>query len=143
MTTTERSSPAADSDQQPLLSPPVTALLFNVLELMVAWQRPAYPLEVAHACDERASSTNTVMRRLADKYGWLEAKPENVDPVEAGRPTRLYYTLTGTGLTGARKILSGRDPRPNIPLLLARGSRPGGQKSRAGHPINNHCKEKS
>lgn len=120
MTATEHSSSAADSGEQPPLSPPVTALLFDVLELMVAWQRAVYPLEVALACGERASSTNTVMRRLADKYGWLEAKIEDVDPVEAGRPARVYYTLTDAGLTGARKILSGRDPRPNLPLLPSR-----------------------
>jgi PadR family transcriptional regulator, regulatory protein PadR len=38
--------------------------------------------------------------------GWVEARWEDGDPVEAGRPVRRYYRLTGEGATRARTALA-------------------------------------
>jgi len=41
-----------------------------------------------------------------EKAGWLKPEWEVIDPREAGRPRRRYYTLTATGARGARNVLA-------------------------------------
>lgn len=37
-----------------------------------------------------------ILLRL-ERAGWVESQWENLDPTEAGRPRRRYYSLTGVG----------------------------------------------
>nr|WP_203897491.1 PadR family transcriptional regulator [Virgisporangium aliadipatigenens] len=46
-----------------------------------------------------------VLARL-QAAGWVEARWEDEDPVEAGRPVRRYYRLTGEGVAEARTALA-------------------------------------
>lgn len=41
-----------------------------------------------------------------EKAGWLTPEWEVIDPSEAGRPRRRYYTLTAIGARGARNALA-------------------------------------
>ncbi len=41
-----------------------------------------------------------------EKAGWLTPEWEMIDPKEAGRPRRRYYTLTAIGARAARSALA-------------------------------------
>jgi DNA-binding PadR family transcriptional regulator len=51
-----------------------------------------------------------ILKRFKEA-GWLNSKWEIIDPSDAGRPPRLYYTLTGEGQRVARERLSAFAPR--------------------------------
>jgi PadR family transcriptional regulator, regulatory protein PadR len=52
------------------------------------------------------SGTLYPMLAKLEKAGWLKPEWELIDPREAGRPRRRYYTLTAIGARGARKALA-------------------------------------
>lgn len=58
-----------------------------------------YGLALADAAGLSTPSTYLCLNRL-EKKGWLTARWEDLDPVEAGRPARQYFQLTAAGLDG-------------------------------------------
>lgn len=46
-----------------------------------------------------------ILARL-ERAGWITGHLESVDPVQAGRPPRRFYTLTGEGARNARHELA-------------------------------------
>ena len=55
-----------------------------------------------------------ILARL-EGFGWLESRWEDVDPSEAGRPARRYYTLTGEGArAAAAAVAKARRPRRGL-----------------------------
>ena len=74
-------------------------------------ERALYGYELS---DEAGLPTGTIHPILArlEGFGWLESRWEEVDPSEAGRPARRYYTLTGEGArAGAAALAKARRPR--------------------------------
>jgi PadR family transcriptional regulator PadR len=55
-----------------------------------------YGLEVVKASGVPAGSTYAILRRLEEE-GLLEARWEQIDEAEAGRPPRRYYRLNAHG----------------------------------------------
>lgn len=56
----------------------------------------AYGMEVIEGADVGAGTLYPMLTRL-EKIGWLTSEWEEIDPTEAGRPARRYYSLTGAG----------------------------------------------
>lgn len=77
-----------------------------VLEaLMKNPQDELYGLQIAEMTDLAAGTTYTILLRLQND-GWVEARWENVDPEEVGRPARRYYRITSDGAAQASSALT-------------------------------------
>lgn len=64
-----------------------------------------YGLELMRATGHPSGTLYPILLRL-QRAGWVQTRWEDVDPVEAGRPPRRYYRLTGDGLVSARMELA-------------------------------------
>lgn len=72
--------------------------------LFDAAPKELYGLEVMDISGVAAGSLYPILVRFVE-WGWLEARPETIDPSEAGRPARIYYRLTGEGIAAAQRNL--------------------------------------
>lgn len=84
----------------------VSRPMLKVLKMMI--ERPLTPYSGADIAREVGLGSGTVyplLQRL-ENAGWLKSEWENVDPVEAGRPRRRHYKLTGRGQALAAKALA-------------------------------------
>ncbi|KQO78139.1 hypothetical protein ASF36_13985 [Methylobacterium sp. Leaf90] len=61
--------------------------------------------EISKATGVGAGTLYPMLARL-EEAGWFDSEWETIDPVEAGRPRRRFYRLTGLGETRARAALS-------------------------------------
>lgn len=64
-----------------------------------------YGLDLMKVSSHPSGTLYPILARL-QKAGWIEAHWEDVDPVQAGRPARKYYRLTGEGAAAARVELA-------------------------------------
>jgi len=64
--------------------------------LLDAPENEVYGLEVVRASGVATGSCYAILRRLEDE-GLLDARWEQLDPSQAGRPPRRYYRLNGAG----------------------------------------------
>jgi hypothetical protein len=64
-----------------------------------------YGLDLMRATGHPSGTLYPILLRL-QRAGWVRARWEEVDPVEAGRPPRRYYRLTADGLVSARMELA-------------------------------------
>jgi PadR family transcriptional regulator, regulatory protein PadR len=64
-----------------------------------------YGLDLMRATGHPSGTLYPILVRL-QRAGWVQARWEEVDPVQAGRPPRRYYRLTGDGLVSARLELA-------------------------------------
>jgi PadR family transcriptional regulator PadR len=64
-----------------------------------------YGLRLMQQTGVASGTLYPVLVRLQDA-GWLTARWEDEDPVEAGRPVRRYYQLTAEGITQAQAVLA-------------------------------------
>ncbi|MGI5215039.1 PadR family transcriptional regulator [Plantactinospora sp. CA-290183] len=69
-----------------------------------------YGLELCAAAGLASGTIHPILARL-ENLGWLTSRWEDLDPHEAGRPRRRYYSLTSDGAVQARRALAGVDAR--------------------------------
>ncbi|WP_084685531.1 PadR family transcriptional regulator [Nonomuraea coxensis] len=67
--------------------------------------REMYGLEICQAAGLAPGTIHPILVRF-EGVGWLESRPEDVDPREVGRPRRRYYRLTPDGAEHARTALA-------------------------------------
>lgn len=84
------------------LTEPVVRLLQAFLEDPDA---PHFGAELMKKAHVSSGSLYPALRRF-EKAGWVVAEDENIDPSEAGRPARRYYTLTAMGAREAHLSLA-------------------------------------
>jgi DNA-binding PadR family transcriptional regulator len=77
-----------------------------------------YGFELAKLVGMRTGVLYPTLRRLEEE-GWVISELEPIDPAVAGRPARVYYTLTSEGDQKARCVLTElsdalRPPPPNV-----------------------------
>jgi PadR family transcriptional regulator PadR len=89
------------------MAPPrITSQSLKILTLLAA--DPAaerYGLELAREARVQHGTTYPILKRFLDA-GWLESRPEEVDPAEAGRPRQRLYRLTAVGMREADRVLA-------------------------------------
>ena len=71
----------------------------------------AYGMEIIDSADVGPGTVYPMLTRL-EKIGWLSSEWEDVDPDEAGRPARRYYSLTGAGRIEAAAALERKKSQP-------------------------------
>lgn len=77
-------------------------------------ERERYGYEIGDGAGLATGTVHPILARL-EGLGWLRSRWEDVDPSEAGRPARRYYSLTGVGVSAAREALAkAYRPRPWI-----------------------------
>lgn len=64
-----------------------------------------YGLDLMRATGYPSGTLYPILARL-EAAGWVEARWEQIDPAEAGRPPRRYYRLTPDGQVAARTELA-------------------------------------
>jgi PadR family transcriptional regulator PadR len=85
-----------------MTTPRVTLAVAKVLGAFLADpDADRYGLDLMKASGHPSGTLYPILARL-QKAGWIEAYWEDVDPVQAGRPARKYYRLTGEGAAAAR-----------------------------------------
>jgi DNA-binding PadR family transcriptional regulator len=72
--------------------------------------REFYGLEICAAAGLPSGTIHPILARL-ESLGWLASRWEEVDPQQAGRPRRRYYSLTTDGAMQARRALAQVDAR--------------------------------
>lgn len=77
-----------------------------------------YGLDLMQATGLASGSLYPILHRL-QAAGWVEARWEEVDPAEQGRPARRFYRLTADGVTDARQALAALHAQTAVP-----GTRP-------------------
>lgn len=67
--------------------------------------RELYGLEICAAAGLASGTIHPILARL-ERIGWLRSRWEDLDPHDAGRPRRRYYSLTADGAVSARAALA-------------------------------------
>ncbi|CAM3548867.1 PadR family transcriptional regulator [Stackebrandtia soli] len=84
----------------------VTPSVAQVLAaLLSAPDADHYGMQLMEATDLPSGTLYPILVRL-DKADWVTTAWEDIDPREAGRPARRYYTLTPDGAELARAALT-------------------------------------
>jgi PadR family transcriptional regulator PadR len=73
-----------------------------------------YGLELMQATGLASGSLYPIMHRLQEA-GWVEARWEQIDASEQGRPARRFYRLTADGAVSARQSLAELRAQTAIP----------------------------
>ncbi|MFE0546538.1 PadR family transcriptional regulator [Streptomyces sp. NPDC058891] len=84
------------------LTPAVVRLLQAFLEDP---DEPHYGAELMKKAHVSSGSLYPALRRF-EKAGWVTREEEDIDPSEAGRPARRYYTMTAGGAREAHVALA-------------------------------------
>ena len=90
------------ADRDPRMSGPTLKVLKLYLMSPAAERSGA---EISKAAGIGAGTLYPLLARL-EEAGWLRSEWEQIDPSEAGRPRRRFYSLTGLGQTRARAAFS-------------------------------------
>jgi PadR family transcriptional regulator, regulatory protein PadR len=107
--------------------PPPRMTLPTRLVLRALLEHPAqefYGLEICAAADLPSGTIHPILARL-ENLGWVRSHWEDVDPRQAGRPRRRYYSLTSDGAAQARRALA-RTNTPGTKLGVIRPDLYGG-----------------
>jgi PadR family transcriptional regulator PadR len=64
-----------------------------------------YGAQIGAAAGLMSGTVHPILARL-EAAGWVSSRWEEIDPVQAGRPARRYYRLTGDGIEQARARLA-------------------------------------
>ncbi|MER7002831.1 helix-turn-helix transcriptional regulator [Dactylosporangium sp. NPDC000555] len=84
----------------------ITTTLVQVVEVFLADPTvERYGLDVMRATGCPSGTVYPILVRLQG-IGWLQARWEEIDPAEAGRPARRWYQLTPHGVQSARAELA-------------------------------------
>ncbi|MEU7957765.1 PadR family transcriptional regulator [Micromonospora humida] len=73
-----------------------------------------YGYDLMQATSFPSGKLYPILARLV-AAGWLVREREEVDPVEVGRPVRLYYRLTSSGAEAARYELAAMSEQVSLP----------------------------
>lgn len=84
----------------------LTILALKVLKALLERKSEPYQAELAEAAGVSQASLSRTLRVL-EKRGWVASRQEDVDESKAGRPARLYYSLTPTGKVYTEDALQG------------------------------------
>ncbi|MGW2074221.1 PadR family transcriptional regulator [Streptomyces sp. NPDC001953] len=68
-------------------------------------EEPHYGAELMQKAHVSSGSLYPALRRF-ERAGWVTGLQEDIDPSEAGRPARRYYTLTTEGAREAHLALA-------------------------------------
>jgi PadR family transcriptional regulator, regulatory protein PadR len=80
--------------------------MLTVLKFLLAdVRKPRSGADIFAATGVSSGTLYPMLARL-EAAGWLSSDWERVDPSEAGRPRRRYYTVTGVGQARARSALT-------------------------------------
>ncbi|MFE0179084.1 PadR family transcriptional regulator [Streptomyces sp. NPDC059002] len=93
------------------LTPAVVRLLQAFLEDP---DSPHFGAELMKKAQVSSGSLYPALRRF-EGAGWIAGDDEDIDPSEAGRPARRYYTLTGLGARQAHLALAELSQRARPP----------------------------
>lgn len=84
----------------------MTTALVRVLAAMLDDPaEPRYGLDLIRDTGLPSGTLYPILVRL-EKFGWVRAQWEDIDPVAEGRPARRYYRLTAEGVRDARLELA-------------------------------------
>jgi PadR family transcriptional regulator PadR len=84
-------------------SPRITGPTLKVLgQLMNASLKGLSGSEISKETGISSGTLYPILFRL-EKAGWLSSEWETLDPSEAGRPRKRFYTLTGHGVCEAKE----------------------------------------
>lgn len=97
------SASGANDDETGQAAVRLTAQTLEILAVLEPGTE-MYGLELAKLADLPPGTTYPILKRLLGA-GWLESRPEEVDPAQVGRPRRRLYRLTGLGEEAARSAL--------------------------------------
>jgi PadR family transcriptional regulator PadR len=101
----------------------VTSPLLDVLEVFLQALNDRDELHgwaIMKATKRSGPTVYGVLDRLEDA-GWISGRWEDENP-EPGKPRRRFYSITPTGVTGAREILRERRPQALRHQLQAPGT---------------------
>jgi DNA-binding PadR family transcriptional regulator len=79
--------------------------MLSVLKFMLSDLRTPRSGAEIYAATKVGSGTLYPMLARLEEAGWMTSQWEDIDPVEAGRPRRRYYSVTGLGQARARQAL--------------------------------------
>ncbi|GAA0443255.1 PadR family transcriptional regulator [Actinoplanes lobatus] len=79
-----------------------------------------YGLELMQVTGLASGSLYPILHRLQEA-GWVEARWEEIDPAEQGRPARRFYRLTADGAVDARRALAELHAGTSVPGKPALG----------------------
>ena len=84
----------------------VSRQMLKVLKLMIETPKEARSgAELSKATGISSGTLYPLLQRL-EQAGWVTSEWEEIDPSEAGRPRRRYYTLTALGQSRAAAELA-------------------------------------
>ncbi len=88
-----------------------------VSALLGASDEDHYGLDLMKQTRLSSGTLYPLLQRL-EQSGWIVARWEEIDPVEACRPARRYYRLTPLGVSSARSALAelhaAMTPKPRL-----------------------------
>ncbi len=87
-------------------------------QLLAAEGGKAYGLELSNSAEVGPGTLYPMLTRL-ESIGWVDSYWEDIDPSEANRPARRYYTLTAQGRIDATAALDRRKGIGNEGLAQA------------------------
>jgi PadR family transcriptional regulator, regulatory protein PadR len=95
-------------------NPHLSGATLRVLKLLL--EKPLQARSGADISKALGISSGTLYPLLArlENAAWLTSHWEQIDPVEAGRPRRRYYLLTGQGQTAASRALAELQTAPGV-----------------------------
>ena len=76
-------------------------------QLLKAEHGRAYGMELSNTADVGPGTLYPMLARL-ESIGWVDSYWEDIDPSEANRPARRYYTLTSQGRIDAAAAIDRR-----------------------------------
>jgi DNA-binding PadR family transcriptional regulator len=86
---------------------------------------PRYGFELMKQARLQSGTLYPILARL-EAAGWIEGRPENIEPSREGRPARRLYVLTANGATVARQSLAELSARITPPSPTRPVARPEG-----------------
>jgi PadR family transcriptional regulator, regulatory protein PadR len=84
---------------------PTTAVAKVLTAFLVEPDAERYGLELMRATRHPSGTLYPILIRL-ERAGWVRARWEQIDAVQAERPARRYYRLTAHGVASARVELA-------------------------------------
>jgi PadR family transcriptional regulator PadR len=104
----------------------VTVATARVLRAFLAdVSRPRYGYDLMQETGFPSGKLYPILARLTHA-GWLDRKPEDIDPAAEGRPARYLYCLTELGTASARNELAALADQLALPSSPRLRPQPGG-----------------
>ncbi|MGW5656790.1 PadR family transcriptional regulator [Streptomyces humi] len=93
----------------------LTPAVVRVLQVFLADpDAPRYGMQLMNEARVSSGTLYPALARL-ERAGWITGENEDIDPAEAGRPARRYYTMTREGARAAHRELTELSERSRPP----------------------------